>query len=100
MQFPKVHSNGSDAGKLLSGFLDTAWVLGGAIDQLTNKCGPHPRDYYIQSTEAMQEASKEHTERLQALIKVRGELLTLADDVRRQMDKTEEDRKAYRDGRV
>lgn len=97
MQFPKVHSNGSSPEKMIEGFLDAGSLLNEVIERVTNNCGPHARDYYVQSTEAMQQASKEHSERLQLLIRVRSELLTLAHNVRAQVDEIEARRKEYRE---
>ena len=96
MQFPTVHNNGSDPAKLIEAFLDASEAVREAID-LMDGCGPHARDYFDQQpTVNFEAASAEHTERLQALIKVRGELRSLADNVQKQVDEREAARLVHR----
>jgi len=97
MQFPTIHNNGSDPTKLIEEFLDASEALREAIDLIEGGCGPHARDYFDQQpTVNFEAASAEHTERLQALIKVRGELLSLADNVQKQVDEREAARMVHR----
>jgi len=73
MQFPKTHSNGSTPYHLFNDYVEAAMAVGKAIE-MTEKCAPHARDYYVvQETEAMAKASAEHTERIQKLISVNAE---------------------------
>jgi hypothetical protein len=87
MQFPTIHNNGSDPARLIEDFLDASEVLREALDLMEGSCGPCARDYFDkQPTANFEAASAEHTARLQAIIKVRGELLSLADNVQKQVD--------------
>jgi hypothetical protein len=96
MQFPKIHNNGSNPETLLSNFREANDTLGKAFEVL-EQCYPHPRDYYgVQSTEAMEQASVEHIARLQSIIKVRGELHVLIDNVQKQVDIINEQRILHR----
>jgi hypothetical protein len=91
MQFPLVHNNGSDPRKLIEGFLEASKAVGKALE-LVEQCQPHARDYHVQSTEAMVEASKEHVARVQALIDIRTELMALTENVQDQVDELESKR--------
>ena len=97
MQFPTIHNNGSDPAKLMAELRDASDALREAIDLIEGGCGPHARDYHGQQpTENFEQASAEHTVRLRALIKVRGELMALFDNVQKQVDERASARAAYR----
>lgn len=97
MQFPTIHNNGSDPTKLMGELRDASDALREAIDLIEGGCGPHARDYFAQQpTENFEAASVEHRERLRALIKVRGELMALFDNIQKQVDDREAARILHR----
>ena len=96
MQYPTVHNNGSDPEKLISDLFNASGKLHEAID-FVERCSAHARDYYNQQpVENFSKASAEHSERVQALIKVRGELIALAENVQRQVIERERAREEHR----
>lgn len=99
MIFPTIHNNGSDPETLLSKYTAASTALREALE-LLEECAPHARDHYVQSTEAMVQASKEHTERIQKLISVKAEIAMLAENVQKQVDDREEQRKLLRASRT
>lgn len=97
MQFPTIHNNGSDHSKLITDFHDAADLICEAIDFMESNCGPHARDYFEQQPTANFEAARaEHTARVQALIKVRGELLSMVDNIEKQVFERSAARLEYR----
>jgi hypothetical protein len=99
MIFPTIHNNGSDPEKLIEQYSAAATACREALD-LLEACSPHSRDYYIQSTEAMVTASAEHMARIQKLIAIKAELSMLAENVQKQVDAREEQRKLHRASRT
>jgi hypothetical protein len=92
MIYPTIHNNGSDPAKLIDGYREAAEALRVALDKVEG-CAPHCRDYYVASTDAMNGASVEHTERIQKLISVLGDVISLLDNVHHQVDVIEHHRK-------
>lgn len=74
---PTLHLNGSSAEDLLEQLRDATAALDSALGKLA-LASPHGRDYYVQSDDAFSRALNEHTARVEALTKVRGEVATIA----------------------
>lgn len=72
---PRVHMNGTSRDSLVAALDAALDAIRAAYDALKN-CGPNGRDYYNhpQAPHAMEQAQKEHRDRLLALHNVQIEL--------------------------
>ncbi len=85
---PTVHLNGSHGPTLLE-TLSTAYSAIGDAVRALQATGPNGRDYYPQGADAIRTAQAQHVARLAALAGVERDLLTIALNVRGQLDERE-----------
>lgn len=77
---PTVHLNGTSKKELVEQLMTAHTALGEAYSAL-QAAAPNGRDYYPQGPGAIQLALREHGERLQALQKIRDELVVIFEHV-------------------
>jgi ferritin len=83
---PVVNLNGSSPNELIRQNTQAGEAIHQAITALTH-AAPHGRDYQThQDPEAFAQAQREHRDRIQALIRVRGELQEIVLDLMEQKD--------------
>jgi hypothetical protein len=80
MMFPTVHLNGTSKDELIAQYERAMHDLSAAIDSLRD-CAPNARDYYPQSDSAINQAIREHTDRMAKIMKVREEIVSLWESV-------------------
>lgn len=95
MKVPTVHLNGTSVDDLYSQAHEAHKALRVALEKLY-AMAPNARDYYVQGEGAFEVARKEHQARIDALIFVQKELVTIAAAL---LDHRME-QKARREGRV
>lgn len=84
VQIPTLHLNGSSAETLRHQYATAIEALRQAVDA-TCEAAPNDRDYYVQGPGAGPAARREHEARVAALQRVRAELVTIADGIRKQL---------------
>ncbi len=89
MKTPSIHTNGTSAEALASGFETALRALEQAIACLQD-AAPNGRDYYRQGTSAYAEAASEHEARVGKLTAVRGDLFVLYEHTQAAIDEREE----------
>ena len=70
---PTIHSNGTSGTDLL-GAIRAAHVAVAAAQEALAKTAPHGRDYYVQNPEAINEAIRQHQNRMRDMMAVGREL--------------------------
>ena len=80
LAIPTVHLNGTSAGELVDQLCDAVTAIRAAEKTLANAC-PNGRDYYPQGADAVQEALRQHANRLHHLRAVRDELDEIAETI-------------------
>lgn len=85
MRIPTVHLNGTAGEDLLEHYTAAADAVRKAIDVLCD-VGFNARDYYVQGSDAAQEAQREHESRIQSLKRVLLELMAIVEGVVDQLD--------------
>lgn len=83
MLTPTVHLNGTSHDELISLYRDALDAVNDAI-QAVQKAAPHARDYYVQTSNAALQATREHLDRLAKLEHVRHELNVILGGIKRQ----------------
>lgn len=78
MMKPTIHMNGSDPQRLYDDYINVATAINHALDALVETF-PNGRDYYPQGPDAINVAGREHSVRETLLMKVRDEMMDLAD---------------------
>jgi hypothetical protein len=73
---PTIHSNGTSRAELCGQLERATEALQTAIGCLSDAC-PNGRDYYPQGAEAIQEALRQHANRLHSLTEVSTELVEI-----------------------
>lgn len=73
LAIPTIHLNGTAREELLSQLCDAITAIMAAMDTLAKAC-PNGRDYYPQGPDAIQEALRQHANRLHNLKAVLDEL--------------------------
>lgn len=74
---PTIHMNGTPKAMLIEPICDAIDALHNAGSMLA-KASPNARDYYLQGPEAFTLAANQHTERMNKLRQVIGELEQIA----------------------
>lgn len=82
MEFPVVHKNGTSKGHLFQANLDAAQAIGEAILKVS-MAAPNGRDYYFRDR-SIQQAMCEHADRLEKLLAVENELMTIVEKINEQ----------------
>ena len=80
LAIPTVHLNGTSRESLLEQLTSASDAVYEAIKAVANAC-PNGRDYYTQSGNAIQEALRQHANRLHNLTAVRQELVEIAEAI-------------------
>ena len=80
MMLPTVHMNGTAGSELEAKYLEAYKALNFGLTKLS-ECNPNGRDYYPQGNDAINLASKEHTERLRRIKSVLDEIYQIYDHV-------------------
>ena len=80
MIFPTVHLNGTGRQALLDQLCEASAAINDALKALSNAM-PNGRDYYTQPGNAISTAIVEHSARVAALVKVRDELMEIAEHI-------------------
>jgi hypothetical protein len=75
---PTIHLNGTSAEALRNQYAAAHTAVEQAITALS-EAAPHGRDYYVRGGSAYAQAAMEHSYRMNALTRVRDELLELHD---------------------
>jgi hypothetical protein len=88
MEKPSIHRNGSSPESLIAGYSLVLEKLVETIRALEAE-PPNARDYYPQGTNKFGLAVHEHKTRVEALCKVRYELVALMEHVQEQADARE-----------
>lgn len=78
MMHPTIHLNGTSKGELLRQLTDAIIAIGDAEIAVAKAC-PNGRDYYVQGRGAIDDALREHSDRLARLAAVRSELEQIAE---------------------
>jgi hypothetical protein len=74
MRIPTVHRNGTSKQELEDQVREAYLQVSIAIAAL-EAASPNGRDYYLQGETAINEATKEHLDRMKRLVSVRAELM-------------------------
>ena len=98
MTFPVIHLNGSGADALLENYMNALVAVQEAIVAV-RMTAPHGRDYYTKGDGAINDAIREHSNRLLLLESVRHELDALAANVVDQKYEHEDARRRQQGGR-
>jgi hypothetical protein len=77
---PTLHLNGTSRARLSETFLAAYHATKRAIDAV-GEAAPNGRDYYPQGPDALNEAVREHRERMHALMSVQQDMMELAEHV-------------------
>ena len=80
MKVPTVHLNGTSKAALLEQAYSAAEALTRALDALA-EASPNGRDYYPQGDGALAQALTEHRQRVEAVRRVRDEMVALYEAV-------------------
>lgn len=80
MRIPTIHLNGTGKKMLLEGYLEAYRAIRQAKKALTN-IEFNPRDYYVQGSNAWEEATREMQERFNALSKIENEIEEIAEAI-------------------
>jgi hypothetical protein len=85
LAIPTLHMNGSGLKDLMDP-LETAYTAATTLVEALAKMGPNARDYYVQANpnEAFEQARREHSNRIQAVVTIMRELEHIADALFRQ----------------
>ena len=73
MTIPTIHMNGTSMESLVADMLIAYTALGDAVSSMKTS-GPNGRDYYPQGPDAINQAVKEHWDRIRRVEDVRVEL--------------------------
>lgn len=92
---PTIHLNGTAGADLLEQYTSANDALGVALKAMRG-AWPNARDYYVQNPDTYRIATAEHTERIQKLLAVQGEILEIAEYLSQEMDPRETRRAARR----
>lgn len=77
LAIPTIHMNGSNAGALIEALMTARSKLMDAMRAMQDVC-PNGRDYYPQGHAAMQEALRQHANRMHSLDAITRELEEIA----------------------
>jgi hypothetical protein len=80
MRVPSIHINGTSPEELSRGY-EEAYRLLGHVISVVQQTVPNGRDYYPQGDMAYVDARDEHRERMDKLVSVRNDMLTLFEAV-------------------
>ncbi|CAB4126835.1 hypothetical protein UFOVP75_37 [uncultured Caudovirales phage] len=82
---PTIHLNGTSPDNLLAPLREAISATRHAIAMLS-ECGPNGRDYYVQGSEAIYVATRQHNERLASLLCTQNELRTIEQSICDQVE--------------
>ena len=88
MRIPTIHLNGSSGEVLLDTYTAAAEAVRKALDAVCD-VNFNARDYYVQAADAVQAAQREHESRVNALKRVRLELVAIVEGIQDQIDAKE-----------
>ncbi len=77
MQLPTIHSNGTSRIRLVNALEEVSNKLNDAYESM-REAAPNGRDYYPQGPEALQQATREHLDRMRRLDEIKAEVDALA----------------------
>ncbi len=77
MQLPTIHSNGTSRIRLVESLCEVSNKLNDAYESM-REAAPNGRDYYPQGPEALQQATREHLDRMRRLDEIKAEVDALA----------------------
>jgi hypothetical protein len=80
MMYPTVHLNGTSKRELIDQLCNACMAINTALSTVTD-AQPNGRDYYPQGDTATKDALNEHAARIQSLVKVRDELMEIAEHI-------------------
>ena len=80
LAIPTIHLNGTSRETLVNDLCDALEALSKAITAVAKTC-PNGRDYYVQGPDAIQEALRQHANRLHNLTAVKNELNEIAEEL-------------------
>lgn len=80
MKIPTIHLNGTSKDALLDALAEALVALFNA-ERALEATAPNGRDYYPQGPDALTIAAREHRTRVDALVKVRHELVALMEAI-------------------
>ena len=84
MQFPRIHSNGTNGRVLLNEYLDAITALENVL-KAVSKITVHGRDYYTISSTAASTTFAKHIKHLQKLTNIKDELTEIALNIQKQL---------------
>ena len=80
LAIPTIHLNGTSPAELVDQLCEAVTAISNAEKALAKAC-PNGRDYYLQGADAIQEALRQHANRLHHLRAVRDELSEIAQTI-------------------